>query len=168
MLFLIKKGTETTYLLAADVEHDFQVTPHDLQLATTRCGVSATPASGSHVVFDWVTRQVGEFSEANPLQLRKSTGAPHSRGPVEWSLSVVAPVLRGGWAVIGEPSKIVGASSRRLRSAQTLPSGDLAMVAVGAPKEQVEMCAVTAARRLLCQSGVVGANGAVSFTFLAS
>ena len=158
--------TETTYLLAADVEDDFQITPHDLQLATTHCGRSATPASGSHIVFDWVTRHVAEFSEAKPLQLRKSKGAPHRTGLVEWSLSVVAPVLRGGWAVIGEPSKIVGASSRRLRSAQTLPSGDLAVVAVGAPKEQVEMCAVTAARRLLCQSGVVGSNGAVSFTFI--
>ena len=71
----------------------------------------------------------------------------------------------GGWAVIGDPGKIVGASSRRLCSAQTLPSGHLLVVAVGAPKEQVEMCAVMAGRQLLCQSGVVGADGAVSFTF---
>ena len=158
--------TRTTYLLAADVEHDYQVTPHDLQLASTQCGGSATPAaSGGYVVFDWATRRVAEFGEATPLQLHRAKGAPHDTGPVEWSLSVVAPVLRGGWAVIGEPGKIVGASSRRLRSAETLPSGQLAMVAVGAPKEQVEMCAVTATRQLMCKSGVVGADGAVSFTF---
>ena len=75
----------------------------------------------------------------------------------------------GGWAVIGDPGKIVGASSRRLRSAQTLPSGHLLVVAVGAPKEQVEMCVVTAKKQLLCKSGVVGSEGAdVSFTFVAS
>ena len=161
--------TKTTYLLAADVEHDYQVTPHDLQLATTHCGRSDTPASAeSYIVFDWATHRVAEFSDAKPLQLRRSKGAPHRTGAVEWSLSVVAPVLRGGWAVIGEPSKIVGASARRLRSARTLPSGHLAVVAVGVPMEEVEMCAVTAAMRLLCKSGAVGANGDVSFTFAAA
>ena len=101
--------------------------------------------------------------EAEPLKLRAAKGTPGAE--TEWSLSVVAPVMRGGWAVVGEPSKIVGASSRRLRSAHTLPSGNLELVANGVLNEQVEMCAVTANMQLLCKSGNVGADDSATFAF---
>lgn len=177
--------TQTTYLLAADVESDYRVTPNDLQLTSARCGNNSSGSGSStwrpmaatttvpsigeeqdarqYVVYDWASRRVVAFSRAAPLELRAAKGTPGAE--VEWSLSVVAPVMRGGWAVVGEPGKIVGASSRRLRSAHTLPSGNLALVAVGVPNEQVEMCAVTANMQLLCKSGNVGADGSTNFTF---
>lgn len=183
--------TQTTYFLAADVESDYRVTPNDLQLTTARCSSSSSDsgggggnssslwqavaavttvpsmgeeqAVGQYVVYDWASRRAVAFSEAEPLKLRAAKGTPGAE--TEWSLSVVAPVMRGGWAVVGEPGKIVGTSSRRLRSAHTLPSGNLVLVAVGAPNEQLEMCAVTAAMQLLCKSGNVGADGSATFTF---
>jgi hypothetical protein len=176
--------TQTTYFLAADVEDDYRVTPRDLQLSASgrRCGSGSYGArqaattvvspkgpgeeAGRWIVYDWASRRAAPFSEAEPLQLNASSKARPIK--VEWSLSVVAPVMRGGWAVIGEPGKIVGASSRRLRSADTLPSGNLAVVALGVPKELVEMCAVAADLQLLCKSGTVGADGTVGFTFVAS
>eukprot|EP01052_Picozoa_sp_SAG31_P025888 SAG31_NODE_2301_length_5978_cov_14.073652_4_plen_248_part_00 len=176
--------TQTTYFLAADVENDYRVTPNDLQLTSARCGNNngsnsnsmrqgaavATVSSkgteeyvGRYIVYDWASRRTAAFSEVKPLTLRAAKGATGAK--VEWSLSVVAPVMRGGWAVVGDPNKIVGASSRRLHSAHTLPSGNLELVASGVPNEQVEMCVVTAELQLLCKFGSVGSDGSVAFIF---
>lgn len=83
----------TVYLLAADVTHDYAVSPSDLQLdSEIRCAsdtIDTTGTTTEYVAFDWASKSAVPFSAVKPLQLRAA--APHHK--VQWSLTVVAPIV---------------------------------------------------------------------------
>jgi hypothetical protein len=110
------------YVVAANVRDDGDAVTERITLA--ELGVEA-PA----VVWDW-RRRTAEAVEA-------VGGWDVELGPHEWDYRVVAPVLAGGAAVIGDPDVFVTAGDLRL--ADVGPDGTV--VVAGAPGEVVRLVA---------------------------
>ena len=132
------------YLMAAAVENDYLLTPADLTLD-----------NGEWIAYDWEAQSVAPFSSSSPIRL-KSTAVPSTH--VEWSLHVIVPVV-AGWAVVGDTTKYVSASSRRL-GAVSIVNGGLEIVMLGQPQEEITGCAyVLASKTLRCGKAKAATNG---------
>src|SRR5207302_5495577 len=83
------------------------------------------------VVWDWRTRTATPVTAGGGWDVELE--------PEAWDYRVVAPVLPGGIAVIGDPAAFATAADRRLRVAAT--DGGADVVVAGAPGEQVEIVA---------------------------
>lgn len=143
-------GRTTYYILAADVQSSYDLTPEDLR----------APDSAEYVAFSWKNRKIQTFSKTSPVKLK----AASSQVPVEWNLYTVAPVV-DGWAVIGDANKYVGASIKRVESA-TVADSKLSVVMLGVAREEVTVCAYKKeSGQLVCTDAVVGEDGKVTVSF---
>ena len=145
----------TYYVMAAAVENSYDLTPADLNIS-----------GGEWVVYDWATQTVIPFSTATPIRL---AGQQHASqhlldgGSVPWSLSIISPVV-GGWAVVGDPSKYVTASSKRVSSVINA-NHDLEITMLGEPKEEITACAYSTSSKVLqCAVDIVKSDGRATIT----
>ena len=76
------------------------------------------------------------------LQACTSPGQKFANGTHSWALWTVAPLLRGGWALLGEPSKFVSVSSGRFRAVDS-DAASLRVVLEGAAWERITFLVVT-------------------------
>jgi len=106
------------------------------------------------------------FGAAAPLAFNTSNHDPKGRPERTWSLASLAPVLPGGWVLVGEQSKYVGVSPQRFASTRAAAQaggasdafhaaemvggggggGCLAFDVVGAEGEAVEVAVVVPAK----------------------
>lgn len=165
------------YLLAANVGLEYAVTPADFEAgancaksASTR-NVNLTTMVDQFIVYDWNKQAVisTNFSTNAPLLL--SNSIRHTKGDsaaIDWSLYIVSPVVNG-WALIGDSSKFVGTSSRRISSTALTAAGastELEVNALGAAGEMVEVCVWKAAgKNLVCKSGTANEKGNLQLNF---
>ena len=140
-------GGRTYYLLAADVETRYDLTPADLYAD----GANTT----SFVVYEWRSGKISDFGTTSPVELK-----PNSNALVAWSLYVISPVV-DGWALIGDPTKYVTASTKRVESARVQPDGSFQVTVLGQTNEMLTACAysIKLRGRVLCNSGQGDAHG---------
>ena len=147
----------TSYLMSASASA-YSVTPDELMV---------DPAAAEYAQVDYATRKAGAFGPSNPIAIPKQITT--RSGYVKWLLAIVAPVV-DGWAVFGDLTKFVGASSKRL--AGTVPGASpntVVVTAVGADREKLECCAWSKQQGLICKTGIAKQNGATAtatFAFL--
>jgi hypothetical protein len=79
----------------------------------------------------------------SPFQVCTSPGARHANGTHAWSLTTLAPLLLGGWALLGEPDKFVGVSGRRFSRVDGTSAARMSLEIEGAAGEQLRLVAVS-------------------------
>ena len=87
--------------------------------------------------------------------------------PVEADYWVAAPVLRNGWALLGEAEKLVPVSAQRIASLDTTQQGDataVSLVATGMPMEKVSMLLADKALQVHAVSCKLPRSGRVRMT----
>ena len=134
------------YVLAVDTPGGAAVVPAALPGAPTA-------TSSRFAVWRWGAddARVSFVDAAAPL--RVESAPRHANGTHAWSLYTLAPVLEGGWALLGERGKFVGASSRRLGGVSVTTAGALLVTVRGSAGEVVPLAVAHGGGRTLLESG---------------
>lgn len=143
----------THYVFAAAVPDAISLTGADISVA------GALVVQSPYVVYEWRSKSLTMFDGAQPLAL------PPNPDKRDWQLHVMAPVLEGGVAFLGEPNKFVTASTKR-DFVITNPA-TMAGTGAGVVGEAVELCAVhVASMKMSCDTVKVGSDGSFAFSLL--
>lgn len=117
------------YLVAIHVGLDSA--PLACELPLQEIGTGAP--EGPMVAYDWRARSASRIAASATLHFELE--------PLDWCLFVLCPVLEGGIAVIGDPSRYATAGDARLGDVRTTPQGVFLEVH-GAPGERVTLTGV--------------------------
>jgi len=90
--------------------------------------LGASAPEGPVIVRDW---RSGELQRCEP-----GDGLDTELAPREWRYRILCPLLPGGIAIFGDPSKYVSAGDRRLRQVRA-ETGELRFDVLGAPGEHI-------------------------------
>ena len=107
---------------------------------------------------------VQPLSDAHPFAIG---GSGSSSTPAEADYWLAAPVLRNGWAVLGEAEKLVPVSAQRIATLDTTQQGDataVSLVATGVPMEEVDMLFADKALQVHAVSCKLPRSGRVRMT----
>ena len=134
------------FLLAVDLPDGTAVVPAALP--------GAPAATRRFAVWRWGAddaRGVAFVDAAAPMHVE--TAPRHTNGTHAWSLYTLAPVLEGGWALLGERGKFVGASARRLGGVSVTTAGALLVTVRGSAGELVPLAVAHGGGRTVVESG---------------
>ena len=86
---------------------------------------------------------VSKLDATHPTLHACTMGGRMDNGTHSWSLYTLAPILEGGWALLGEANKFVRASQNRFESVDGTESDVLRLVLLGMVGEVVRLLVVT-------------------------
>ncbi|MDQ1466708.1 MAG: hypothetical protein QOH10_1123 [Actinomycetota bacterium] len=122
-----------SYVASLNVAHDKQ--SHSTRVALTEIG-DDRPSSDSVVLFDWRTRRVDVLPASGEYDVELA--------PAGWDYRIVAPVLGGGIAVIGDAALYACAGDTRIADV-AIGADDSAVVTVLGANERVRLTGWSAA-----------------------
>merc|ERR1711976_155194 len=108
------------------------------------------------------------FGNATKLLLSTPAAEKPDSAPVPFQYWSIAEVV-DGWALLGEISKFITASTRRVTSVKSEKTGNLLVRVAGIAEEKVTLCAVPVDRvatyKKKCETEVIGADGVAEIRF---
>ena len=134
----ISGGLRYGYIIGLGLSTPFTVRPEDI------LGRPAAAGDRFRVVEYWhgFNRSSEVCDSTTPFILPAPPASGRDDGTVTASFHVFAPVLPNGWTVLGEPAKLVAASSKRFAAIRATATG-VSMCLVGSPAEEVTVLART-------------------------
>lgn len=147
-------GVVTRYLLAASLSRDYT-------MALTEVGISPEEVV---LGYNWFTQELRHLDSATPLELKAESTQGGSRA-VPFEYWVLAPKV-GSWFLLGDTSKFVTNSVKRIASV-SVSGNNLQVSVVGAPREQIRLCAVEDGQhaKVICQERKLSLAGRTIITF---
>jgi hypothetical protein len=164
-------GLRWSYVLGLNLLKPFSVFPSDILPASGAAGAAgATGVVGAADTAKTSTEFVAweywggpetstrvRVNSSSPLVL-PATGEPANIATIASSYYVLAPVLANGWSFLGEPTKIVAASSRRVSWVQEIIGGGLEALLRGAAKENAIFAVAAPSLRMASTLSIMYAN----------
>ena len=164
---------------AIDVRTELYWPPADVAMDTNIDG-GAPSAAAAHAVLQWGARCahdepaytpgscVARIDAASPsLHACTTPGGKFPNGTHSWSLTTLAPILPGGWALLGEADKFVRVSSKRFTAIDGAQPASLHVTIEGMVGETVQLVVVTpppSARVLVVEATLRAARGVCNVT----
>jgi len=157
----LKGGRAHRYVFAAALDREYDVTVKDLRL----------PVDEHFVARNWYTGELRAFDVSTPLLLSTRPSLGSSNSHILFQYSTIGTVIER-WVLLGELSKYITASTRRITSVGTIGTGSLSITVSGVDGEFVRLCALhviaslaPVSGNILCHSVTIDSTAQAMLTF---